>query len=94
MNERYARAISRARCARVVQSLLPLTTEDCESLTGPRTRPATPFARRRGRVHRIPPRIRDDREPPLWGRDGGVIEVILAAAEAQYFSHQGWTPIC
>jgi hypothetical protein len=27
---------------------------------------------RRIHVHRIPPRVRDDREPPLWvGRDGG-----------------------
>jgi hypothetical protein len=25
------------------------------------------FVKRAARVHRIPPRVRDDREPPLWG---------------------------
>ena len=34
-------------------------------------RPATPFARRRCRVHRIPSRVRDDRDTPLLpGKDG------------------------
>jgi hypothetical protein len=30
----------------------------------------------RQRSHRIPSRVRDDREPPLVGRDGGGYEVI------------------
>jgi hypothetical protein len=30
-----------------------------------KTRPAIPLRARRCRVHRIPPRVRDDREPPL-----------------------------
>jgi hypothetical protein len=37
----------------------------------PKGSPCHHRARRRCRVHRIPPRVRDDREPPLWGRDGG-----------------------
>jgi hypothetical protein len=32
-----------------------------------RLRPAIPFRARRRRVHRIPPRVRDDRDTPLWG---------------------------
>src|ERR1700681_2326078 len=32
-----------------------------------RTRPAIPSRAKRCRVHRIPPRVRDDREPPLDG---------------------------
>jgi hypothetical protein len=32
-----------------------------------RTRPAIPSHAKRCRVHRIPPRVRDDREPPLCG---------------------------
>jgi hypothetical protein len=36
---------------------------------------------RRIRVHRIPPRVRDDREPPLLvGRDGGGYKTDLGAA--------------
>ena len=35
------------------------------------------FVIRRHRVHRIPPRVRDDREPPLSsGETGGAIEMI------------------
>jgi hypothetical protein len=39
----------------------------------------------------VPPRVRDDREPPLWGRDGRLIELILASVKAEYFSKRGWT---
>jgi hypothetical protein len=62
------------------------------SLTG--NPPCNAFARRRCRVHRIPLRVRDDREPPLWEQDGRAIEVILATAEAKYFCERGWTLIC
>ena len=31
------------------------------------TRPAIPSRAQRCRVHRIPPRVRDDRDTPLWG---------------------------
>jgi hypothetical protein len=50
------------------------------------------FVIRRHRVHRIPPRVRDDREPPLSsGETGGAIEMICPTGEAKYFCKQGWT---
>src|SRR5260370_3834632 len=47
---------------------------------------------RRISVHRIPPRVRDDREPPLQ-RNGtaGVLELIWVKREAEYFCEKGWT---
>jgi hypothetical protein len=64
-------------------------------LTSPiRTRPATPFARRRCRVHRIPPRVRDDREPPLWGRDGQAYRVDFSKRESGIFFESGLDRIC
>jgi hypothetical protein len=44
------------------------------------------------RVHRIPPRVRDDREPPLL-RDGmgESIKLFLPNGEAKYFLKEGWT---
>src|ERR1700676_2572063 len=47
---------------------------------------------RRISVHRIPPRVRDDREPPLQ-RNGtaGVVKVIWVRRELKYFCEQGWT---
>jgi len=45
-----------------------------KSLTNPKARPATSSARRRCRVHRIPPRVHDDRDTPLeWGGTAGDI---------------------
>jgi hypothetical protein len=43
-------------------------------------------------VHRIPPRVRDDRETPLV-RDGmaGNKPVIWVGCEADYFLSDGWT---
>src|SRR4030088_2141818 len=38
-----------------------------------RTRPAIPSPARRCRVHRIPPRVRDDRDTPLWW--GGMARI-------------------
>ena len=50
------------------------------------TRPAIPSPAKRCRVHRIPPRVRDDREPPLmWDETTGDIEVIWVSGE-QYYS--------
>jgi hypothetical protein len=57
----------------------------------PKEPPCNHCACRRCRVHRVPPRVRDDREPPLWGRDGAVVLLILASAEAEYFLPWGWT---
>jgi hypothetical protein len=58
---------------------------------------ASPSARvalvsRNFRVHRIPPRVRDDREPPLSsGETGGAKALICPTAKAEYFCAKGWT---
>jgi hypothetical protein len=59
------------------------------SLTSPKDRPATTIARRRCRVHRIPPRVRDDREPPLWGRDKRAYKVDFSKRESGIFFASG-----
>jgi hypothetical protein len=43
-------------------------------------------------VHRIPPRVRDDRETPLY-RDGTAVDlkVIWVRREQKYFCERGWT---
>src|ERR1700694_1586367 len=43
------------------------------------------------RVHRIPPRVRDVRNAPLWDRTAAVVEVICPTGEAKYFCKWGWT---
>src|ERR1700681_2673491 len=50
------------------------------------------LVRSAARVHRIPPRVRDDREPPLQ-RDGMCesIKLFLPNPEAKYFCREGWT---
>jgi hypothetical protein len=48
--------------------------------------------RQRCRVHRIPPRVRDDRDTPLdWGETAGVLELIWGKREGKYFWKWGWT---
>src|SRR3954451_9801519 len=42
-------------------------------------------------VHRIPSRVRDDRERPLVGRDGAIRKVFRLVLEARYFCAEGWT---
>src|SRR5258708_8372339 len=43
-------------------------------------------------VHRIPPRVRDDRETPLsWDETGRVLEVISVGREEEYFCAWYWT---
>src|SRR3954447_6964793 len=42
-------------------------------------------------VHRIPSRVRDDRERPSVGRDGAIRTVFCLVLEARYFCGQGWT---
>jgi hypothetical protein len=52
-------------------------------------REARAFVFRAACVHRIPPRVRDDREPPLClGRDGATTEMICVAGEGNYFSQR------
>jgi hypothetical protein len=44
------------------------------------------------RVHRIPPRVRDDRDTPLQvGRDGVDMRVIWVGRKREYFWLWGWT---
>jgi hypothetical protein len=44
------------------------------------------------RVHRIPPRVRDDREPPLvTGETRGIRSLICPTPRAEYFRAMGWT---
>jgi hypothetical protein len=51
----------------------------------------SPFARRRCRVHRIPPRVRDDRDTPLCGEDARVLEMIWGKWKEEYFPRRGLT---
>jgi hypothetical protein len=51
------------------------------------TRPAIPLRAKRCRVHRIPPRVRDDHDTPLlWGGTRKVLDVIWGEWEQKYFS--------
>src|SRR6185312_62621 len=44
------------------------------------------------RIHRIPPRVRDDREPPLvTGETRGIKSVICPTTRVEYFCVKGWT---
>jgi hypothetical protein len=50
------------------------------------------FVKSAARVHRIPPRVRDDRDTPLmWDETAGVIEVIWVRMESEYFCEEDWT---
>jgi leucyl-tRNA synthetase len=43
-------------------------------------------------VHRIPPRVRDDREPPLqWDETAKHMQVIWVGREREYFCKEDWT---
>ena len=51
-----------------------------------------PLVLRRQNVHRIPPRVRDDRDTPLLSRrDGANIRLIWVSEKAKYFFRGGWT---
>jgi hypothetical protein len=53
-----------------------------------------PFVSDTACVHRIPPRVRDDREPPLrWDETARDIPVFRGRREAEYFSDRDWTEI-
>src|SRR5712664_3362703 len=59
-----------------------------------RTRPAIPSRAKRYRVHRIPPRVRDDHDTPLlWDGMAESINLFLPNGEAEYFCKGGWTPL-
>ena len=42
-------------------------------------------------VHRIPLRVRDVRNAPLWDGTAGDIDLIWGEREAEYFCEGGWT---
>src|ERR1700724_3746288 len=42
-------------------------------------------------VHRIPPRVRDDREPPLSGTGHREYSLIFISEKQKYFCKGGWT---
>jgi hypothetical protein len=54
-----------------------------------RIRPAIPSRARRYRVHRIPPRVRDDREPPLCGTGRESSRCDLGCAGREIFLRTG-----
>jgi hypothetical protein len=72
------------------QSLTPASRRQ-DHTTSPSASPA-PLVKSATRVHRIPSRVRDDRDTPLHG-DGTarVTEVICVRMEAEYFFGQDWT---
>ena len=44
------------------------------------------------RVHRIPPRVRDDRDTPLeWDETARGVKVIWFFGKSEYFFKRGWT---
>jgi hypothetical protein len=44
------------------------------------------------RVHRIPPRVRDDRDTPLmWDETPRIMDLIWVRREGKYFCKWGWT---
>jgi hypothetical protein len=51
----------------------------------------SPRALKHCRVHRIPPRVHDDRDTPLGDETAGDIEVIWVRRERKYFCKRGWT---
>ncbi len=52
---------------------------------------ASAVRQKRRRVHRIPPRIRDDRERPSGRRDGNGYSADLRFGKSEYFRKAGWT---
>ena len=53
---------------------------------------SAPFVTCAARVHRIPPRVRDDRDTPLkWDETARLSELICLRCEGKYFCKRGWT---
>jgi hypothetical protein len=64
----------------------------CALLLAHGIRPANNLTRRRRRVHRIPPRVRDDRDTPLLSsRDSGEKPLIWGRNKAEYICRANWT---
>src|SRR5436305_5768359 len=81
------------------RAFLPLSpadrSTDLAPTSGRQDRTASPsasalFVKSAACVHRIPPHVRDDREPPLMSRrDAGVLKLIWVSCEAEYFCRGG-----
>src|ERR1700682_4273078 len=90
------RALPGERAFLPPSSLRNLFLKNLTPASGCQDHTASPSARvtlvsRNFRVHRIPPRVRDDREPPLSsGETGEVKSVICPTAKAEYFCAKGW----
>jgi hypothetical protein len=52
---------------------------------------SAPFVKCAARVHRIPPRVVDVRNAPLWDRTARISELICLRAKTKYFCKTGWT---
>ena len=74
---------------------LPYAKSICRLRAVDRSRdPALRSRTRRCRVHRIPPRVRDDRDTPLeWDETVMDIDLIWVRREQKYFCKRGWTAI-
>ena len=78
------------RCLRIISANLTPASGRQDHTTSPSA--SAPFVKGAARVHRIPPRIRDDRETPLGlGRDHLALFLFLANGKAENFSRGGWT---
>jgi hypothetical protein len=52
---------------------------------------SAPFVKSAARVHRIPPRVRDDRDTPLeWDETANHIFLIWGSEKQKYFCKGGW----
>ena len=79
---------------KLAKSLLPRNLTPASGRQDHTTSPsaARTFVKSAVRVHRIPPRVRDDRDTPLmWDETAAVIEVICVGMKSKYFCEGGWT---
>ena len=76
------------RCLRIISANLTPASGRQDHTTSPSA--SAPFVKGAARVHRIPPRVRDDRETPLCvGRDGGSSKFDLGEARSGIFLQMG-----
>ena len=80
--------------ATVIKRILPQNLAPASGRQDHTTSPSVSatLVSRSFRVHRISPRVRDDRDPPLSsGETRGVKPLICPTAKAEYFQQEGWT---
>jgi hypothetical protein len=79
-------------CADIIANLT--SASRCQDHTTSPSATCVPRLARR-RVHRIPSRVRDDRDTPfVWDRTISALLLLLAKQEAKYFSKADWTEGC